>query len=113
MVRDPRHVKQMMITTQENTGTEAQSDPDSSSVPIVSTCVALTDKVFQQNAKAQTVGQPSIGNPKCGANRLYPARNGAMQAASVWVFADGFIFEPSQRRHQWAGNWSISEIVTA
>jgi hypothetical protein len=101
----PLNVKQMMTTYQTNTGTEAQSEPDSSSVPIA--CAAYIYVV------AQSVGRPSIRPTKRGHDRLYLARNGATAAASNSVCADGFKVESQGRWHSRAGRWSPSLPLAA
>ena len=92
-----------MITYQENTGTENQSDPDSSSVPIVYTYLA----------EGKTLGRPSIRNQQRGANRLYPARNGAVPTASARVYAGGCKLGEDSRQHRWARSWSTPSLHTA
>ena len=93
----------MITYQQENTGAEPQSDPDSSSLPIVYTCFAA----------GVTLGQPSIRNQQRGVNRLYPARNGAVQTDSARVYAGEFKLEERSRRHHWVRRWSTLSLHTA
>jgi hypothetical protein len=92
-----------MITYQENTGTDSQSDPDSSSMPIVYTYLT----------EGKTLGRLSIRNQQRGANRLYPARNGAVPTASARVYADGSKLEKRSRRHRWARSWPTPSLHMA